>query len=354
MQHLSRTVSPALPHPCLRALRAAFPQTIPVLAGYFVLGLGYGIYVQSLGLPVWMPMLMGTVVYGGSLEFVLASLLLGAFSPLSAFLMALMIQARHLFYGLAMLERYKGYGWRSFYMIFAMSDETFSITCSATPPEGVDKGWFMFFITLLDQLYWVGSAGLGAALGTVLPFSTEGVDFVMTAMFTVIFLNQWEKDQQHGPDRACRAAGVSDCIWFRQLSAAVHGRHSGAAAGLAPSDGKSSRGGREMTAVQMGLTIAVCTAATMLTRFLPFLIFSSKEQQPPEVVRYLGRVLPAAIFGMLIVYCLKGVTPFSGSHGIPEALALLATIALHKWKHQTLLSVAGGTLCYVLLVQLVF
>ena len=109
-----------------------------------------------------------------------------------------------------------------------------------------------------------------------------------------------------------------------------------------------------MTTFQMGLTIAVCTAATMLTRFLPFLIFSSKDQQPPEVVRYLGRVLPAAIFGMLIVYCLKGVTPFSGSHGIPEALALLATIALHKWKHQTLLSVAGGTLCYVLRVQLVF
>ena len=180
-----------------RALRAAAPQTIPVLAGYFVLGMGYGIYVQSLGLPVWMPMLMGTVVYGGSLEFVLASLLLSAFSPLSAFLMALMIQARHLFYGLAMLERYKGYGLRSFYMIFAMSDETFSITCSAEPPEGVDRGWFMFFITLLDQLYWVASAGLGAVVGSVLPFSTKGVDFVMTAMFVVIFLNQWEKEKQH-------------------------------------------------------------------------------------------------------------------------------------------------------------
>ena len=97
-----------------QAFRAAAPQTVPVFAGYLVLGMGYGIYVQSLGLPVWMPMLMGTVVYGGSLEFVLASLLLGAFSPLSAFLMALMIQARHLFYGLAMLERYKGYGLRSF------------------------------------------------------------------------------------------------------------------------------------------------------------------------------------------------------------------------------------------------
>ena len=101
-----------------------------------------------------------------------------------------------------------------------------------------------------------------------------------------------------------------------------------------------------MTAVQMGLTIAVCTAATMLTRFLPFVVFSSKDQQPPEVVRYLGRVLPAAIFGMLIVYCLKSVTPFAGSRGIPEAIALLVTVGLHKWKHETLLSVAGGTLCY--------
>ena len=183
--------------PVWRAFRAAAPQTLPVFAGYLVLGLGYGIYVQSLGLPVWLPPLMGTVVYGGSLEFVLASLLLGSFAPVSAFLMALMIQARHLFYGLTMLQRYRGYGLRSAYMIFAMSDETFSITCSAEPPEGVDRGWFMFFITLLDQIYWVASAAMGAALGSVLPFSTEGVDFVMTAMFVVIFLNQWEKEKQH-------------------------------------------------------------------------------------------------------------------------------------------------------------
>ena len=109
-----------------------------------------------------------------------------------------------------------------------------------------------------------------------------------------------------------------------------------------------------MTTVQMSITIAVSTAATMLTRFLPFLIFSSKDQDPPEVVRYLGRVLPAAIFGMLIVYCLRNVTPLSGSHGIPEAIAIAVTVALHKWKHQTLVSIAGGTVCYVLLVQMVF
>ena len=179
-----------------QAFCAAAPQTLPVLAGYFVLGMGYGIYAESLGLPVWMPVVTALFVYGGSLEFVLASLLLGAFSPLSTFLMAFMIQARHLFYGLAMLERYKGYGWRSVYMIYAMSDETFSITCSAEPPAGVDMGWFMFFITMLDQFYWTASAGLGAVLGSVLPFSTEGVDFVMTAMFVVIFLNQWEKRGQ--------------------------------------------------------------------------------------------------------------------------------------------------------------
>ena len=109
-----------------------------------------------------------------------------------------------------------------------------------------------------------------------------------------------------------------------------------------------------MTTAQIFITIAMGTAATMITRFLPFVVFSSKNQQPPEGVRYLGRVLPAAIFGMLIVYCLKSVTPFAGSRGVPEAIALLVTAGLHRWKHETLLSVAGGTLCYVLLVQLVF
>ena len=173
-----------------RALRAAAPQTIPVLAGYFVLGMGYGIYVQSLGLPVWMPMLMGTVVYGGSLEFVLASLLLSAFSPFSAFLMALMIQARHLFYGLAMLERYKGYGLRSFYMIFAMSDETFSIVSSAEPPADVPRKGFYLAISLLDYVYWVGGSLLGSLAGQFIRFDTTGLDFALTGLFVVLFIEQ--------------------------------------------------------------------------------------------------------------------------------------------------------------------
>ena len=339
-----------------RALRAAAPQTIPVLAGYFVLGLGYGIYVQSLGLPVWMPMLMGTVVYGGSLEFVLASLLLGAFSPLSSFLMALMIQARHLFYGLAMLERYKGYGLRSFYMIFAMSDETFSITCSAEPPQGIDRGWFMFFITLLDQIYWVASAAMGAALGAVLPFSTEGVDFVMTAMFVVIFLNQWEKEKQHASAIIGIAAPLVCLRIFGSGSFLIPSmvwHPCGTAAAPPPHRGQRKRGGK-MSNIQFILTIAVCAAATMLTRFLPFLIFSSKDQQPPEVVQYLGRVLPAAIFGMLIVYCLKGVSFATPAGWVPALLSCGAVVLLHLWKGNDLLSIFGGTILYMALVQGVF
>ena len=109
-----------------------------------------------------------------------------------------------------------------------------------------------------------------------------------------------------------------------------------------------------MTAVQMGLTIAVCTAATMLTRFLPFLIFSSKEQQPPEVVRYLGRVLPPAVMGLLVVYCLKDVAWLSGAHGAPELISIALTAGLHVWRRNTLVSIAAGTVCYMLLVQFVF
>ena len=108
-----------------------------------------------------------------------------------------MVQARHLFYGIAMLDRFKGLGWKRIYLIFGMCDETFSINYSAKIPEGVDRGWFMFFVTLLNQMYWVLGATLGGILGSYLKFDTEGLDFVMTAMFIVIFLDQWLKEKKH-------------------------------------------------------------------------------------------------------------------------------------------------------------
>ena len=183
----------------MKALRAAFPYTIPILTGFLFLGASYGMYAVDTGLPFWFPILTSVTVFGGSLEFVLVSLLTGAFDPAGAALMALMIQARHLFYGLAMLERYRDAGRVKPYLIFGLCDETFSINCAVTPPEGVSRARFYFCVTLLDQLYWISGCALGALLGSALALNTRGIDFVMTAMFVVIFLDHWQKHPQHAP-----------------------------------------------------------------------------------------------------------------------------------------------------------
>lgn len=181
----------------MKALRAAFPHTIPIFAGFWFLGMTYGIYMNVSGFSFWYPLLMSLTIFGGSLEFVAVSMLLGTFAPLQTLIMTLMIQARHLFYGIAMLDKFKGMGWKRFYLIFGMCDESFSINCSAEIPEDVDKGWFMFFVTLLNQIYWVSGATLGGLLGSLIRFNTEGLDFAMTAMFVAIFMEQWMKEKKH-------------------------------------------------------------------------------------------------------------------------------------------------------------
>lgn len=159
-------------------------------------------------------------------------------------------------HGISMLDKYQNVGWKKFYLIYGMCDETFSVNCTTEVPEGVDKGWFMFFVTLLNQIYWVGGATAGALLGT------------------------------------------------------------------------------------------------MVTRFLPFLIFP-EGKEPPEFIQYLGKVLPYVVIGLLVIYCLKDV-PGSGTYGIPEFLAIAFIVLLHRWKKSILLSIGGGTVFYMLLVQFVF
>ena len=159
-------------------------------------------------------------------------------------------------HGISMLDKYQNVGWKKFYLIYGMCDETFSVNCTTEVPEGVDKGWFMFFVTLLNQIYWVGGATAGALLGT------------------------------------------------------------------------------------------------MVTRFLPFLIFP-EGKEPPEFIQYLGQVLPYAVIGLLVIYCLKDV-PGSGTYGIPEFLAIAFIVLLYRWKKSILLSIGGGTVFYMLLVQFVF
>ena len=125
------------------------------------------------------------------------NLLLSAFHPLYAFFLALMVNARHLFYGISMLSKYKGVGWKKLYLIYGMCDESFTVNCTVTPPSDVDRGWFMFFVTLLNHIYWVTGATLGALLGYVIQFDTKGIEFVMTALFIVMFINQWEEATEH-------------------------------------------------------------------------------------------------------------------------------------------------------------
>lgn len=183
----------------LKALKAAFPYTVPIFAGFWFLGLTYGIYMNSAGFSFLYPMLMSLTIFAGSMEFVTVNLLLGAFNPLQALAMTLMINARHIFYGISMLDRYKGLGWKKIYLIFGLCDESFSINYTADIPKDVDKGWFMFFVTLLNQIYWFSGSTLGGIFGSLITFSTEGLEFVMTAMFVVIFLEQWLKDKNHLP-----------------------------------------------------------------------------------------------------------------------------------------------------------
>ena len=131
------------------------------------------------------------------MEFITANMLLGSFNPVQAFLMTLMINARHLFYGISMLDRFRGTGLKKLYLIFGMCDETFSINYTAEIPSDVDRGWFMFFVTFLNHFYWFSGSALGGIFGSFIHFDTEGLDFVMTAMFVVIFMEQWLKDKQH-------------------------------------------------------------------------------------------------------------------------------------------------------------
>ena len=180
-----------------KALKAAFPCTIPIMTGFIFLGASYGIYANASGFSFVYPLFMSMLIYGGSLEFVAVEMLLSPFAPLQVFIMALLIQARHLFYGLSMLDKFKGLGWKKFYLIYGMCDETFSVNYTADIPEDVDKGWFMFFVTLLNQFYWVASATAGGIIGSILKINTNGISFVMTAMFVVIFMDQWLKEDNH-------------------------------------------------------------------------------------------------------------------------------------------------------------
>ncbi|HWT73716.1 MAG TPA: AzlC family ABC transporter permease [Mobilitalea sp.] len=181
------------------ALLAALPLTLPVFTGYLVLGTAYGILMNSKGFSLFWILLSSIFIYAGSMQFVTIALLAAGFDPLGAFLMTLAVNARHIFYGISMLKQYRGIGRLKPYLIFSLTDETFSIVCSAKVPEKVEPKWFYFFISLLDHLYWITGSLIGGILGSMLHFNTKGMDFVLTALFVVILINQWQQTTNHLP-----------------------------------------------------------------------------------------------------------------------------------------------------------
>lgn len=187
-----------------RAFRAAFPVTIPVMTGFLCLGLAYGVLMQTKGYgPLWST-LMSAIAFGGSMQFVAITLLTSAFDPLQAFLLSVMVNARHIFYGLSLLGKYRGLGRVRGFLIYTLCDETFSLVSSLEPPEHVERRDFYFWISLLDYSYWIIGTALGGLVGGLVPFDTTGMDFALTALFVVLFLEQW----YHRENRPAGVVGI--------------------------------------------------------------------------------------------------------------------------------------------------
>lgn len=181
-----------------KLLRKAFLDTVPVMTGYLVLGIGFGILLLQNGYGFWWSLAMSVFIYAGSMQYLAVSLLSGGASLLTAALTTLMVNARHLFYGISMVEKYQGTGKKKPYLIFALTDETYSLV-STQAPQGADRHGYFFLVSLLDQCYWVAGCVLGSLLGSVLPINFEGIDFALTALFVTVFVDQWLSTKNHLP-----------------------------------------------------------------------------------------------------------------------------------------------------------
>ena len=181
------------------ALRAALRDTLPVMTGYVFLGFGFGILMYQNGYGLLWSAAMSIFIYAGSLQYVTVSLLAEGAGLLTVALTSLVVNARHLFYGISMVDAYKGSGRKKPYLIFALTDETYSLVCGGRVPEGVSPQHYRLYVSLLDHLYWIGGTVLGALAGAMLPINFEGIEFVLTALFVTIFVEQWLSVKDHRP-----------------------------------------------------------------------------------------------------------------------------------------------------------
>ena len=195
-------------------LRTAFLDTVPVMTGYVFLGFGFGILMQQNGFGVLWSGAMSLFIYAGSMQYVAVSLLTSGAGLLTAAMTAFVVNARHLFYGISMVDAYKGVGKKKPYLIFGLTDETYSLVSQLQIPDGVSRSGYCFLVTLFDHIYWVSGTVLGALTGSLLPINYEGVDFALTALFVTIFVEQWLSTKHHGPAIVGVAATVICLVLF--------------------------------------------------------------------------------------------------------------------------------------------
>lgn len=197
-----------------KLLKSALLSTLPVMAGYVVLGFGFGIISEKNGYGVWWALAMSVFIFAGSMQYVTVSLLTSGASLISAALTTLMVNARHLFYGISMIEKYRGAGKKKPYLIFGLTEETYSLVCNGDCPEGEDYHTYCLLMTFLDQLYWVVGSVLGALVGSAIEFNSAGIDFAMTALFVTVFVEQWLSTKNHLPALIGLAASVICLVIF--------------------------------------------------------------------------------------------------------------------------------------------
>ena len=180
-----------------QAVRTAFLDTVPVMAGYVFLGFGFGILLNESGYGALWSLAMSLFIYAGSMQYVAISLISGGAGLLTVALTTLMVNARHLFYGISMVDAYSGAGSKKPYLIFALTDETYSLVSRNRVPEGISRHGYCFLVSLFDQFYWVAGSVLGSLAGSLIPINYEGVDFALTALFVTIFVEQWLSSHNH-------------------------------------------------------------------------------------------------------------------------------------------------------------
>ncbi len=197
-----------------KVLRIAFVKSVPVMAGYLSIGIAFGLLMQEMGYNVFWALLISLILYAGSMQFVLLQFLSGGASLLTVAVTTLLVNSRHLFYGLSFMDTFRSMGKKYLYMVHSLTDETYSLLCSYQPQEGEDGKQAMFWISLLDHIYWLVGTALGALAGGLIPFDTTGIDFAMTALFVVIFVEQWKGAKSHLPAIAGLVCGVLSLLVF--------------------------------------------------------------------------------------------------------------------------------------------